>query len=64
MTKNKYCEIHDSMYGRFGKWLEGTCDGPNCEYCKDKPKKHPRKCGCRKNFETIKMEMLRQIERN
>lgn len=44
--KRKYCEKYDAYYGRFGKWLESACPDVNCEFCGERPKRHPRSCKC------------------
>ena len=41
-----YCEIFDSTYNRFGKWLESKCTGKKCDYCINRPKKHSKSCRC------------------
>jgi hypothetical protein len=42
------CMIYDSKYGRFGKWLESKCSGKDCDYCSNRPKRHPYFCKCKK----------------
>jgi predicted RNA-binding Zn-ribbon protein involved in translation (DUF1610 family) len=38
-----YCEKYDSFYcPKCGKWLEGKCPDPNCEFCAGRPEKPPR----------------------
>jgi len=44
-----YCEIYDSSYGRFGKWLETKCSDDNCMYCGKRPKRHSYFCKCKRN---------------
>lgn len=38
-----YSEKYDSFYcPKCGKWLEGKCSDPNCEFCAVRPEKPPR----------------------
>jgi len=36
----KYNKQYDAYYDdEKDVWLEGKCDNPNCEFCKDRPSK-------------------------
>lgn len=44
-----YCEIYDAKYDiNSRKWLEVICLNPDCPYCRNRPKKHPKNCTCNK----------------
>ena len=48
MTAKKYCDKYDAYYDQENEWLETTCRDSNCEFCAERPKKHPEECECLK----------------
>lgn len=39
------CDTYDAFYDpATGEWLEGRCGDPACEYCEDRPDRHPENC--------------------
>jgi len=54
-----YCDKYDAKYNKKGKWLESKCHDKKCEFCSNRPERHPVECNCSKDDSTARSHYVK-----